>query len=300
MWIGHFYRTFPLLVVFLLASHALAAEPQKGAFTLQVEKRVAESSRPALQKVFDVRPDRRQEEPEEYRPSDVALNVFVPETYEKSQPHGLLVWLSGESAAPRDWRAVLEERKLIWVGIPTSAPRDDLDAAAMAIDAVAALARQYAIDRKRIHVGASARRADVALQMGVAMPGVFGGVIAVNDAAYCNRIYGATSSGLRSYREGFPKPPAFDRARRNLRIAFLVDQDAPAEGFLLRTIEDGYRKDGFTFKIIETHTTATPAADQFREALEAIDAAPAKPRAKKAEKPSPRAPAEKSEAEKAP
>lgn len=81
--------------------------------------------------------------------------VYVPESYDDANPPGMMVYISpGNSGKiPRGWKAVLEEKNLIWIAANRSGNK-----AAVARRAIVAVVgptlieKQYNIDRDRIYV----------------------------------------------------------------------------------------------------------------------------------------------------
>src|SRR3954468_23340029 len=67
------------------------------------------------------------EVPAAYDVAKETFEILVPKEYKTSEPHGLFIWISASAspAIPKEWDAVLAEKKLIFIGARNSGnPRD--------------------------------------------------------------------------------------------------------------------------------------------------------------------------------
>jgi len=231
-----------LLASGLAARIALAQEPQsasaepprarfdhaRGAFEARFDALPEEATPAAMLARLD--PGRAPGEAD--RPLDLATEaffVFVPESYSPERPHGLFVWISPtDSGAVRrpEMRALLAERRLIWVGAQRGGnDRALLDRHALALAAAAAAPRHWAIDIERIYVGGYSGGGRMASHLVLRWPERFRGGVFVMG---CNWFEPLPIPG----RPGLVWPAAFappDEVQRRLlrkrsRLVFLTGE----------------------------------------------------------------------------
>jgi predicted esterase len=81
--------------------------------------------------------------------------VYVPASYDPSQPAGLLVYISPTPSGeiPRGWKPVLDEHNVIWIGADRSGNSELVARRVLfALLATSAIRRQYAIDEERVYL----------------------------------------------------------------------------------------------------------------------------------------------------
>src|SRR6186713_1381746 len=62
------------------------------------------------------------EVPGAYDVAKETFEILVPKEYKAAEPHGLFIWISASAAPsiPKEWEAVLAEKKLIFIGARNS------------------------------------------------------------------------------------------------------------------------------------------------------------------------------------
>jgi hypothetical protein len=93
-------------------------------------------------------------------PADEPLRwqVFVPETYNEARPPGVFVFLDpkGWGGLPDQWRSVITDHNLIWVGPNKNEPRQSMEKQIWhATMGLRAIEQQYAIDLNRVYIGSA-------------------------------------------------------------------------------------------------------------------------------------------------
>jgi hypothetical protein len=78
------------------------------------------------------------ETPPAYDVKKELFDLRMPKNYREGTPHGLFIWISAgdKPSIPAEWEAVLDEKKLIFIGAHKSGnPRSVFDRMRLAIDA---------------------------------------------------------------------------------------------------------------------------------------------------------------------
>jgi hypothetical protein len=103
-------------------------------------------------------------------PADQRLKwqMYVPESYNGARPPGVFIFLdpNGYGGMPDQWREVLENHNLIWLGPNTDNPRaGENNRLWHAILGLRAVEQEYAIDLNRVYIGAAGSSAVTALNV---------------------------------------------------------------------------------------------------------------------------------------
>jgi hypothetical protein len=127
--------------------------------------------REATEELFD-----RQKVHWKYNLADEVFDIFVPASYQRGVPHGLLVWLGG-CDVPQAWLDALARHKLILIVARSGADHVSIVREALALDAVHNMKQRFAIDESRVYVAGFGSGAQIAAWMVRGWPDVFGGGI---------------------------------------------------------------------------------------------------------------------------
>jgi predicted esterase len=159
-------------------------------------------------KVFD-QPNRA---PATYDLANESFDVFVPPTYRRNVPHGLLVYLSASvEPFPNGWLDVLRRHKLICVspvyrGESGSTPCR----LGLSLDIVHNMKQRYDLDDARVYVGGYSAGATVASQLVRGRPDVFrGGLLLMGGPFYASREVRDGGANRKEARDPIPIPPAW-------------------------------------------------------------------------------------------
>ena len=120
------------------------------------------------------------EVPPAYDVTKEEFEVVVPAGYNADVPHGLFIWIGAGNSpkVPKEWEAVLAEKKLIFVGAMNSGnKRNIFDRARMAIDANVNMRGIYNIDGRRVYVSGFSGGSRVASMLGVCWGEMFSGTV---------------------------------------------------------------------------------------------------------------------------
>ena len=142
------------------------AQPRAGAFALELSPReIIDARAEAYSSTVD--PDDR-----------ITWDVYAPAP--RDRPPGLFVYISPvpTGAAPEDWRRVLEDSNLVWIGARQAGNEILTNKRFMfAVLAVEAIKTEIAIDVDRVYVGGFSGGGRVASMVASELPGVFKGAM---------------------------------------------------------------------------------------------------------------------------
>lgn len=136
---------------------------------------------------------------------DLSPDLYVPDHYEPRYAYPLILWLRSDGATPdraaqgefRRLMRRISDRNCFGAAIPTS-PVESLEA--RIVETVGVLRRQYHLHSERIYLAACGNDAERALQVGMARPEWFGGVIALSPAVSTRHRWLARFNALRGKR----------------------------------------------------------------------------------------------------
>ncbi len=170
---------------------------KRGAFTATFTHRAPASDLKELAKDFGLGSFRKLED---YELSKRTFELYVPKNYQPHQAFGLLVFLTPNDKAklPRgDWGKVMEDRRLIYVGVPDLTEKTPAHVRlGLALDAIHNAKRRYAIDDDRLYVFGHSSAAEVAGALWVTMPDVVDVAVFLNGS-FTPPTRGRTVSVLR-------------------------------------------------------------------------------------------------------
>jgi hypothetical protein len=187
---------------------------------------------------------------EAYDLSKQIFRIYVPETAPADAPLGVIYYVGYKptDAYPPQWKQTLDEKRLIFIS-PRTLPHPDWQQAAVALDAIHNLKKQYVIDEKRVYLfDYPDLPGSIGLQMSFSLADVFSGF------AHLNRLQHYRPVPVPSLRSAYPPvllmPPAallsVSKTRPHafvLEDDFFIQPNAPDRRPLFQA---AYRRDGFT------------------------------------------------------
>lgn len=209
-----------------------------------------------------------------------SFDVYVPEGYDPQTAYGLLVWVSpgprGGFARP-ETAAVLDERRLIWVGADNSGnDRATWIRMGLALDAVHNIERLYNVDPRRVYVAGYSGGGRTSSHLAFFYPQVFSGGFFLFGCNFYEQVPVPDRPGTH-WPPGMPRPskPILRQIRADSRFVLLTgerDFNRPQTEAYYEAMQD----EGFE------HVTylEIPGADHytglddawFRKGIDALDA----------------------------
>jgi hypothetical protein len=215
------------------------------------------------------------EAPGAYDVSKETFEIVVPKDYKATEPHGLFIWISASAAPniPKEWEAVLAEKKLIFIGARNSGnPRDIFDRMRMAVDANFNLRKLFKVDGRRVYVSGFSGGSRVASMLGVCFAEMFSGTICFMGVNFYTDI---PVSADKAYPPGYiPDDRVLPLAKKFCRYVLVTGTKEMNHAETLSTFENGFRKEGFaSVKLLDVpdQKHAPPAAEWLKKAVEFLD-----------------------------
>lgn len=167
-------------------------------------------------------------------PAKERWDVYIPGSYDGSEPYGVLVWVHPGDRAdlPYRWNIALDDHKLIYVSAFNSGnERVAYRRMALALTGLANVIAQYKVDRSRIYVGGFSGGGRIASRLAAEYAEVFSGAIYVEGGDGVGGEY-------------VPVPPVDDLAlmRGRGRYFFTVGDEDPINGHVNERAYDAYRQ----------------------------------------------------------
>lgn len=215
------------------------------------------------------------ENPPAYDVSKEVFEVIVPKSYKATDPHGLFIWIaSGNSPAiPKEWEAVLAQKKLIFVGARNSGnPRNIFDRMRMAIDANVHFRTLYKIDGRRVYVSGFSGGSRVASMLGVCYAEMFSGTICCMGVNFYTDVVG--DDGKTYGLNYIPDDEVAALAKRFCRYALFAGEKDFNRPNTRAAYEQGFKKEGFAnVKLFDVPGIGhqPPQADWLAKAIEYLD-----------------------------
>ena len=185
--------------------------------------------------------------------------VYVPDAYSGERPPGVFVFLDpkGWGGIPDQWRPVLDDHNLIWVGPNANEPRPSLERQIWhAILGLRAIEQQYDINLSRVYIGSALpEKAAVSLNAQLFVND-FGGTIYMRGSVMWQAL----------------EPDMLEMLQRK-RHVFITGTNDPNKGQIRRDYE-AFKKAGVNnVKLIfDTQRIGDlPDADHMNEALRFLD-----------------------------
>jgi hypothetical protein len=181
---------------------------------------------------------------------DIAKQIFriyVPDNYVADVPHGVIYYLGYKetSEIPPPWKQPLNEQHLIFIS-PKSIARPDWQQAAIALDALTNLKKQYAIDPKRVYLFEYPDRpALVGLQMGLGMADV--GFAHINRLQHYRPVQVPESRNMYAPQLGTPPADLLEKSKSRPHAFVLQDSFFMKDGQPDRRpmLQAALKRDGF-------------------------------------------------------
>lgn len=215
------------------------------------------------------------EDPPAYDVRKEVFEVSVPKGYTATEPFGLFIWISaGNSPAiPKDWEAVLAEKKLIFVGARNSGnPRNIFDRIRMAIDANVHLRSLYNIDGRRVYVSGFSGGARVASMLGVCFAEMFSGTVCFMGVNFYADVEG--EDGKTYGLNYLPDQQVVDLAKRFCRYAIVTSEKDFNRANTRAVFAQGFQKESFAHaRLFEAPGIGhqPPGAEWLANALDYLD-----------------------------
>lgn len=242
------FMLFAVLLMFITSVSADEQTPRTGYFRVSSTplELLGEQGADALSEVFAI-------------DEKLRWQLDVPDAYDPAHPPGVIVfvnrgtWGGGRKA----WSPVLEEKNLIWIGALDAGDKSPMNERMFkALLAPTILARDYAIDPRRVYISGFVGGAHVAGILSTTKPEVFQGGLFMSGATFW----------------GDKTPPQFDRLRQN-RFVFLAGANDVARTKVARTSES-YKEAGLqnsNLIIVPNMRQELPGKSYFEMALSYLD-----------------------------
>jgi hypothetical protein len=237
-----------VLLVLLVGASVRAAETGHRHMTFAERSPLSPTVEQAKRLGWSMQQIRASELPFDYDLEDESYKVFVPESYVDDKTWGMFVWVSpsNKGTPVKEWLAMLEKRKLIWVapnGVGNK--RTIWIRLGLALDAVHNAKKVYRLDPKRVYVGGFSGGGRIASIMPVAWPDVFAGGIYMMGSSYYRQLP-APGKGGAVWRATYRAPPGqyLAAAKKDGRHVFFTGETDQNRD-LTKVISDEAKKDGF-------------------------------------------------------
>jgi hypothetical protein len=227
--------------------------PGKGAFDTFFTETSERSQRDAMTRLLALTPKQieaaKGPAADAYDISKQIFHIYVPEAVAAEAPLGVIYYLGYKEANtyPSEWKQTLDEKRLIFIS-PKSNQRPDWQQAAIALDAIQNLKKEYTIDEKRIYLFDYPDVPGlIGLQMSFALPDIFSGFVHINRLQHFRPV--AVPNSRNMYPPTLAPPPASAVAISKTRPhAFVLQDDffVQPDGTDRRPLfEAAYKRDGF-------------------------------------------------------
>lgn len=191
--------------------------------------------------------------------SEVNWKVYVPESYDPSNPAGLFVYISPvpKGYMPRFWHTVLEEENLIWVSADNSGNKVPTKLRMLyAVLAPAVVAEQYRIDQRRVYLSGFSGGGKVASMVSVHFPHLFRGAMFIGGAEFWRGDL----------------PPQFEDVKNNRYVFVTGSKDFNLE--LTRRTYKRFKRAGvenIKLTVVRNMGHSTPEPEVFGETIAYLD-----------------------------
>lgn len=220
--------------------------------------------------------------PADYAITDESFEVYVPESYDGSEPYGLLVWINAgpSGVPPPDYLPVLDQHKLIWVGANDSGnPRSFWHRAGLALDGLHNITKTYHVDPMRTYVSGISGGGRSASRVGPTYADLFAGAFPLIGTDFFMRLPHPDSREmvLKFWAPSFnpPSPDILRRAKRDGRYVLLTGEADGNRVQTLTTYQFGYQRAKFayvTYLEVPGMGHTLPPAEWFEKGIAALDA----------------------------
>ncbi|MDB6137646.1 MAG: hypothetical protein JWO94_718 [Verrucomicrobiaceae bacterium] len=214
------------------------------------------------------------ENPGAYDVTRETFSILVPKGYRKEVPYGLFVWVSPSANAsiPKEWEAVLAEKKLIFIGAHNSGnPRDVFDRMRMAVDANHNLRGMFNVDDQRVYVSGFSGGSRVASMLGVCYADMFTGAICFMGVNFYEPVLGEDKMMYQA--RYIPNEEILGIAKKECRFVFLTGEKdfnlADTKAVHAAALKGGFQ--AVEFYNIPNQGHQPPAAEWLRRSLDYLD-----------------------------
>ena len=215
------------------------------------------------------------EDPGAYDVAKETFEILVPKNYTAAVPHGLFIWISAgnDVKIPKEWDAVLAEKKLIFIGAKNSGnPRNIFDRVRLAVDANANLRTLYNVDGRRVYISGFSGGSRVASMLGVAFGEMFSGALCFMGVNFYTDTQG--TDGKTYGLNYLPDDEVLALAKKFCRYALVTGSKDFNRPNTLGVLDNGFKKEGFAnAKVfdIPNQGHAPPSAEWLKKALDYLD-----------------------------
>lgn len=207
--------------------------------------------------------------------SQERYQILVPKGYRKSEPHGLLIWVSaGDNVSlPKDWEAVLDDKKLIVIGARNSGNnREVFDRMRLALDANDNLRNLYNVDDRRVYVSGFSGGSRVASMLAVTYADMFTGALCFMGVNFYEPTFDKAKKEVFQARY-IPNDEILAYAKQECRYV-LVTGEKDFNLINTQAVFDGFQ--GAGFKAVEMLNIPgqghqPPAASWLKKGIEFLD-----------------------------
>lgn len=257
--------------------------PRVGRYTTTFTERSPLSTVKAVTERFRVQPGKP---PDDYVLADESFEIYVPESYDGTEPYGLLVWIfAGDPGGPREmYIPILEKHKLIWVGANRAGnQRSFWHRAGLALDGLHNIRRSHNIDPMRVYVSGLSGGGRSASRVGPTYADEFAGAFPIIGTDFFKRLphpdsrQNALQTTLKFWGASFnpPSPRILRRAKRDGRYVLLTGETDGNRVQTMSTYKYGYQRAQFayiTYLEVPGMGHDHPPADWFEKGIVALDA----------------------------
>lgn len=219
--------------------------------------------------------------PADYTITDELFEVYVPESYDGSEPFGLLVWINAGTRGepPQHYLPILDRHKLIWVGANDAGnPRSFWHRAGLALDGLHNITRTYRIDPLRTYISGVSGGGRCASRVGLVYADRFAGAFPLIGVDFFMRVPHPDSREMvmKFWAPEFnpPTPDILRRAKRDGRYVLLTGETDGNRDQTLSTYLFGYQRakfDHVTYLEVPGMGHTLPPADWFERGITALD-----------------------------
>jgi hypothetical protein len=204
--------------------------------------------------------------------------LYRPPNHNSQEPWGLVVYISPADSCPgppEDWKAVLSERKLLWVapqraGNQQPSPRR----MGLAVQAALAVSASHKINPRRTYAAGLSGGARTAGALGFYQGDLFRGTIQDCGADFYYPLTEGTDSNGNPYGANLqPTSDEIDRARSKVKFCLISGPNDFRYPNIAAIFKNGFQKEKFRCKFLVDPKMGHHdcSADYLRQALDFLD-----------------------------
>lgn len=217
------------------------------------------------------------ENPGALEPAKDTFQLVVPKTYRPDQRWGVLVWISPSDSAriPPEWEAVLERRRLLFVGaLKAGNSRNILERIQLAVLASVGMRERFQVDERRVYVAGFSGGGRVASMLGVAYADMFTGAASFMGVNFYTDL--PSADGKKLYPPQFiPDDEVLEIAKRRSRFVLISSEKDFNKADTRIVWEQGFKKEGFpaaAYLEVPGIGHSMPSSEWLDKALHVLDA----------------------------